>query len=176
MIARQPLPRTWLVTDERQGDRLLPAIQRLPPRAGILFRHRSLAQEARRILFGSVEALARQRGILLLVAGDAELAECWGADGWHGWGTGAGLHSSSVHNLRELRRAEADGAALLFLAPVFPTRSHPDAATLGSRGFAAIAARARRPVIALGGVTPQNAPMLMRLGAHGWGGVDAWTA
>lgn len=175
MSLRQPLPRTWLVTDERQGDRLLPAIGRLPPRSGILFRHYSLAPHERRSLFAAVQAMTEPRQCMLLLAGAPELARAWGADGWHGWGPGPGLHSASVHNLRELRRAEAQGAAFLFLSPVFPTRSHPAGKTLGPRGFADLAAKARRPVIALGGVSPRTAPGLMRLGAHGWAGVDAWT-
>jgi thiamine-phosphate pyrophosphorylase len=175
MTARQQLPRIWLVTDERQGNRLLPAVEGLPSGAGILFRHYSLALQDRRQLFDSLAALARPRNIMLLVAGEAELAEQWGADGWHGWGGGGGLHSKSVHDLRELRRAESQGAALLFVSPVFATRSHPGAPFLGPRRFAALVARARRPIIALGGVTPSNAGKLVRLGAHGWAGVDAWT-
>lgn len=176
MDLRQPLPRTWLVTDERQGDRLLPAIALLPPRSGILFRHYRLAPGARAALFASVRALAGRRGVMLLLAGRPELAERWGADGWHGWGVGPSLHSASVHDLRELRRAEAQGAAFVFVSPVFPTRSHPGAPALGLRRFAQLAARARRPVVALGGMTARNAPAAMRLGAYGWAAVDAWTA
>jgi thiamine-phosphate pyrophosphorylase len=176
MNARQPLPRIWLVTDERQGDRLIPAVQRLPEGAGILFRHYSLEPSDRRELFAQVRSMGRLRGALLLVAGQAELATSWGADGWHGWGEGGGLHSASVHNLSELRRAEADGASLVFVSPIFPTRSHPDAECLGPEGFENLARQARLPVIALGGVTPDNAPELIRLGAYGWAGADAWTA
>jgi thiamine-phosphate pyrophosphorylase len=74
-----------------------------------------------------------------------------------------------------VRRAEAEGADLLFVSPVYPTRSHPGGKTLGPRRFAQLAEQARRPVIALGGVTRANAPKLMRLGAYGWAGIDAWT-
>lgn len=174
MPSRQQLPRIWLVTDERLGDRLPDAVARLPRGAGILFRHYSLTPEPRRELFDTVCGLARPRGMMVLLAGDAALAESWGADGWHGWGTGPGLHSASVHDLREIRRAEARGAGMLFLSPAFPTRSHPGASALGARRFGALARQARRPVIALGGVTAAQAPTLLRLGAHGWAGVDAW--
>lgn len=111
---------------------------------------------------------------MVLLAGPSALATDWGADGWHGPGRGPGLHSRSVHDLGEMRRAEADGASLLFLSPVFPTRSHPGAVTLGPRRFAELTDLARRPVIALGGVTPDRARTLTRLGAHGWAAVDAW--
>lgn len=172
MSPRQSLPRIWLVTDERQGDDLLPAIGRLPDEAGILFRHYSLPAAERRALFDSVRAVSGTR--LLLLAGPARLAEAWGADGWHGWGDGEGLHSASVHDRAEMKRAEGQGAALLFLAPVYPTRSHPGAPALGVERFAALAATTTLPVIALGGVTPGNAQELLSRGAYGWAAVDAW--
>jgi thiamine-phosphate pyrophosphorylase len=174
MSPRQSLPRLWLVTDERQGDELLPAIARLPEEAGILFRHYSLAAPERRTLLAAVRAAGGDR--MLLLAGPAPLAAAWGADGWHGWGEGEGLRSAPVHDLAEIRRAEDLGADLLFLAPVHPTRSHPDAPTLGVGRFAALAAATELPVIALGGLTPANAPELLARGAYGWAAVDAWLA
>lgn len=173
MSPRQSLPRIWLVTDERQGDGLLPAVARLPREAGILFRHYSLAEAERRALFDTVRGVTSGTRPLLL-AGPARLAEAWGADGWHGWGDGEGLRSASVHDLAEIRRAEEQGADLLFLAPVYPTRSHPGAPALGVERFAALAAITKLPVIALGGVAPDNAEELRSRGAYGWAAVDAW--
>jgi thiamine-phosphate pyrophosphorylase len=175
MTSRQSLPRVWMMTDERQGAGLLGAVRNLPRGAGLVFRHYSLAEEARRALFEEVAAEARERGLRVLLAGSRVDAERWGADGWHGWGKGGGLRSASVHDLHQMRQAEAEGAALLFVSPVFATRSHPGGRTLGPRRFARLAGLARRPVIALGGVTHANAPKLLRLGAYGWAGIDAWT-
>jgi thiamine-phosphate pyrophosphorylase len=163
-----------MMTDERQGPTVVAAVRNLPRGAGLVFRHYGLAERPRRALFDEVVAEAHRRGLTVLLAGSRGDAAQWGADGWHGWGEGGGLRSASVHDLRELRRAEAQGAALLFVSPVFATRSHPGGRTLGPRRFARLAAMARRPVIALGGVTHANAPKLMRLGAYGWGGIDAW--
>lgn len=172
MSPRQSLPRIWLVTDERQGERLLDAVGRLPADAGILFRHYSLPARERRALFDAVRRASGDR--MLLLAGPAAVAEDWGADGWHGWGEGEGLHSASAHDLAEIRRAEALDAALLFLAPVHPTRSHPGAPALGIDPFAELVSATTLPVIALGGVTARNAPELLARGAYGWGAVDAW--
>lgn len=176
MAARQPLPRAWLVTDERQGDGLLPAVERLPFGSGILFRHYLLAEAERRALFMEIRAIARPRAHLLLLAGSPALSRRWGADGWHGKGRGAGLHSASVHDLSEMSAAERAGASILFVSPVYPTRSHPGGATLGASAFARLARRTDLPVIALGGVNRENAPRLMALGAYGWAAVDAWVA
>ena len=176
MPARQPLPHAWLVTDERQGDKLLPAVERLPFGSGILFRHYSLAGAERRALFLEIRKIARRRAHLLLLAGSPVRARSWGADGWHGKGRGSGLHSASVHNLAEMRAAERAGASILFVSPVYVTRSHPGAPALGPSGFAQLARRTELPVVALGGMDRERARRLMALGAYGWAAVDAWVA
>jgi thiamine-phosphate pyrophosphorylase len=172
MQRRQPLPRLWLMTDERQGEELWDALERLPRGAGIVFRHYGLPPQERRRLFARVRATARKKRLVLLAAG----APMAGADGVHGRRSRhGGLRSASAHNVTELRAAERQGAHLVFLSPVFPTRSHPDARTLGRIRFGLIAAQASIPVIALGGVDARNGASLMALGAYGWAGIDAWT-
>ena len=173
MFPRQPLPRLWLMTDERLGGGLLDAVARLPEGAGVVFRHNRLSEAARRNLFGRVRAA--HPGLLLL-AGPAELAGSWGADGSHGRGRGTGLRSAPVHDYGEIRAAERDGAALLFLSPVFATRSHPDARPLGLARFAWLARRSPLPVIALGGMNPARGRKLASFGAYGWAGIDAFSA
>ncbi|HYJ52283.1 MAG TPA: thiamine phosphate synthase [Allosphingosinicella sp.] len=172
MRPRHPLPRLWLMTDERQGDRLLDAVTRLPEGAGVVFRHYGLGDVARRGLFDAVRAA--HRGLLLL-AGPAEQARAWGADGSHGRGAGEGLRSAPVHNQGEIRAAERDGAAMVFLSPVYATRSHADAKPLGLARFAWLARRTALPVIALGGMNLERGKRLASFGAYGWAGIDAWS-
>ena len=167
MDAGLPLPRLWLMTDEGVGDRLLGGVARLPESAGIVFRHYSLDEAERRTLFDRVRAA--HPGVLLL-AGPPDLAATWGADGSHGRHQGAVTASS--HDLAEIRMAEAVGADLIFLSPVYPTRSHPDRPALGPAGFAALAAETDLPVVALGGMNEARARRLS--GAYGWAGLDAW--
>ncbi len=171
MHRRQPLPRLWLMTDERQGDDLWTAIARLPRGAGIVFRHYSLPEPERRALFERVKAAARERGLILLAGG----TERWGGDGTHGRGRRlhGGLRTAPVHNMREIRAAERSGADAVFLSPVFATRSHPGAEPLGPLCFRALARRTELPVIALGGM---NADRARKLGAYGWAAIDAWSA
>ena len=173
MRTRQPLPRLWLMTDERQSDGLLDAIARLPDGAGIVFRHYCLEEVARRDLFERVKAAAPGP---VLLAGPAGQAEAWGADGSHGRGRGTGLRSAPVHNYVEIRAAEREGAALVFLSPVYPTRSHPGAGSLGLARFAWLARRTGLPVIALGGMNAARGKRLASFGAYGWAGIDAWLA
>ena len=167
MRSGQPLPHLWLMTDERLGDGLPAAVARLPGGAGIVFRHYSLAEPERRTLFEVVKGAAPGP---VLLAGSAEQARAWGADGSHGTGTGA--TTAPAHDLAEIRAAEAAGAVLIFLSPVFPTRSHPGKPALGVDGFAALAVQTSLPVIALGGMNAARATQLR--GAYGWAGIDAW--
>lgn len=172
MPTRQALPTTWLMTDERMGERLFPAIGRLPEGSGIILRHYSLPDAERRALFDRARALAQ--GHLLLLAGPADQARAWGADGSHGRSPGEGLRSAPVHDLDEIRAAERDGADLLFLSPVFATRSHPGAPPLGLDRFAGLVRATRLPVIALGGMDAARAQETAAAGAYGWAGIDAW--
>jgi thiamine-phosphate pyrophosphorylase len=174
MRSSQPLPRLWLMTDERLGEGLMAAIARLPEGAGIVFRHYSLADEARRALFERVKAAAGEK--LLLLAGPAAQAAAWGADGSHGRGRGRGLRSAPAHSLAEIRAAERAGAAFVFLSPAFATRSHPEARPLGLARFAWLGRRTSLPVIALGGMNEARGRRLASFGAYGWAGIDAWGA
>jgi len=174
MRSSQPLPRFWLMTDERLGGGLIDAVKRLPDGVGIVFRHYRLEEVGRRALFDRVRAAAPTA--MLLLAGPANQAKAWGADGSHGPGRGAGLRSAPVHDQAQIRAAERAGAAFLFLSPVFATRSHPDARSLGLARFAWLARRTMLPVIALGGMDAARGRRLASFGAYGWGAIDAWGA
>lgn len=166
------LPRLWLMTDQRLDGGLVETVRRLPGGAGIVFRHYRLDPAARRALFDRVRAAAPTT--LLLLGGPADQARAWGADGSHGPGRGEGLRSAPVHDQAQIRAAERAGAALLFLSPVFATRSHPGARLLGLARFAWLARRTALPVIALGGMNPARGRRLASFGAYGWAAIDAW--
>lgn len=157
------------MTDERQGDGVLGAVERLPAGAGIVFRHYSLPPVERRALFERVRAAARSKDLLLVTAGPPPGA----ADGAHNR-PGPGLRTASAHNLREMKRAERRGADLIFLSPVFTTRSHAGSFPLGPHRFAWLARQTALPVIALGGMDEDRFRRLR--GAYGWAGIDAWSA
>jgi thiamine-phosphate pyrophosphorylase len=167
MGRRHPLPRLWLMTDERQGEGLWAALERLPAGSGIVFRHYRLGGEERRALFGRVRDVSRRRRLILVVAGE------WlaGADGVHNR-RGPGLRTASAHDWAELRAA-GRGADLVFLGPVHPTRSHPGCEALGAAGFDRLARQAKVPVIALGGMDWALFRGLRH--AYGWAGIDAWS-
>jgi thiamine-phosphate pyrophosphorylase len=74
----------------------------------------------------------------------------------------------SCHSLEEVREAETEGADYVVFGPVFAPRSKVTA--LEPRGIDALAEAARAvriPVLALGGITQENARDCMRAGAAG---------
>ncbi|MGC6329956.1 thiamine phosphate synthase [Rhizorhabdus sp. FW153] len=176
MTPRQPvLPHLWLMTDERLGERLFDAIDRLPRGSGVIFRHYSLPVAERRRLFDAVRRRTRRRGLVLLLAGDEHMALRWGADGAHHRQPHAPRFGTSpVHDRREIRAAERSGATALLLSPLYATRSHPGASGLGRMRFAALLRATRLPVIALGGMTARRGRHARLLGAQGWAAIDAW--
>ena len=124
-----------------------------------------------------------------MLAGGWREALLWGADGWHGRGGGRRypsprplLHSAPAHDAREICAARRGGADMIFLSPVFPTRSHKGGRTLGPLGFARLArltaevpAKANRKamLLALGGMDARRGARLRPMGSAGWGAIDA---
>ena len=168
------LPQIWLMTDERLGDGLIPAIRALPRGSGIVFRHYATGPKARRCLFRAVRREARRFGHMVLLAGPPQLARGWGADGTHGRHFGA--LTAPVHSIPEMRAAEQKGARLLFLSPIYATQSHPGARSLGRIRFLALHQQARRPVIALGGMTAARFARIKAVGIYGWAAIDGLAA
>ncbi len=174
MRSRQPLPRLWLMTDERMGEALWDALARLPRGGGVIFRHYAAAD--RRSLFARVRKIARRRGLLLVLAGTPREAAAWRADGAHGRSRHVRtvrplLRTAPAHDARELTKARAHA---VLLSPVFETRSHRGARMLGPMRFANLARLSEARVIALGGMDARRFRHLARLGAYGWAGIDAF--
>jgi len=119
---------------------------------------------------------ARPHGASVMINGDVELARALGATGVHlpsamlmaatrkpeGMLCGA-----SCHNAAELAQAALLALDYVLLAPVQPTLTHPDAATLGWAGFAELSQGRPMPIYALGGMTAADLPTAWQHGAHG---------
>ncbi len=126
-------------------------------------------------------AVGRARGTptRIVVNDRLDVALAAGADGVHLPANGlpvadvrrrypALLIGASCHNLDELRRAEQGGADFAVFGPVFQPLSKESAATpLGVQKLAEATRTVRMPVLALGGVTLENAPDCLRAGAAG---------
>ena len=172
---RGPLPARWLLSDARGDAGLEAALAKLPRGSGVVLRHYHLAEPERAARLAQLTRLARARGLVVVRSGAMAEARRRGADGAYGPAAalargGTGLRLVTVHSLREIARAGRRADALL-LSPVFATRSHPGGATLGVVRFRLLAARAKVPVIALGGI---NARAAQRLKWPRWAAIDAF--
>lgn len=167
------LPDLWLISDARNDAALDRVLRRLPRGSGFVFRHYHLDPQARRARFDKLARIARAKGHVVVLAGSARQAASWRADGSYGppRSSNRGLTLTTTHSLREIGRARHADAVLL--SPVFPTRSHPGAATLGPLRFRLLAARAQAPAIALGGMDARRA---RRLRHPKWAAIDGLAA
>lgn len=176
MPARHPCtwPRIWLMTDERMGERLWASLERLPRGAGVVFRHYATITAERREIYARVRKIARKRRLTLVVAGPP----LPGANGVHGRGArrNAGLLTRPVHSRAEAIAAARAGADLIFVSPVFATRSHPGARALGTVRLGMMLCGIDIPAIALGGMDARQFRRIAPLRLHGWAAIDAWTA
>jgi thiamine-phosphate pyrophosphorylase len=158
----QSFPDLWLLSDPRNDAALEAALKRLPRGSGFIYRHYHLADAERIARWFELLRLIRARGHVAILADSAQTASEWGADGVYGapralYPTRDLLTLATAHDLAEIGLANRARADAVLLSPVFPTRSHPGAAALGPLRFRLLAAHARMPVIALGGMTPRAA-------------------
>lgn len=166
-------PTLWLMTDERLGDALWTALDRLPRGGGVIFRHYSLSIGERRALFAQLAKVARRRGLILVRAGTTPMR---GEQGVHGRSLkqGRGFRTWPAHNLREVIAGRRAGANVILISPVLPTRSHAAQQPLGVMRAARLAQAARGKAIALGGMNASSFRRLNGAGFIGWAAIDGW--
>lgn len=179
---RRGWPRVILVTDRRRLADPVPAARALPRSAGVILRH--YGAPGRATLADRLAALCRERGLLLIVGGDAGLARRIGAAGLHLTEAEAERHArhahrrprrwrrfllvtAAAHSGAALRRAARAGADAALLGPLFPTPSHPGRPGLGPARAAALIRRSPLPVYVIGGIDRANLGRIPATGAVG---------
>jgi thiamine-phosphate pyrophosphorylase len=123
-------------------------------------------------------AVCRRHRVPLVINDDAELAGEIGADGVHLGrddlpfaaarailGPDAVIGVSCYGEPERALEAEAAGADYVAFGRFFPSRTKPRATPAPVAMLAAVRPRLRGPVVAIGGVTPENAPALIAAGA-----------
>lgn len=173
--------RVLVVTDRLQAKRPLAGIIEELVQAGarwVWLRERDLPPDARRRLAGDLLDIVRTHGARLSIGADVSLAMAISADGVHlpakvpvagardRLGPGA-LIGVSAHSLGEVAAAAAAGADYATLSPIFASASKPGYGPPLGPSVLSEAVALGMPVLALGGVTADNASSCMAAGAAG---------
>ena len=178
---RLPVPPVLVISDRRQARRPLEELAEAIFAGGcrwLSLREKDLPAGERRALLSALVVLGRRWEATVTVHEDVDAAAEAGADGVHLPSAGnpaaararfaGGLIGASAHSAREASALLSSGADYVTISPVFLTASKPGyGPALGLDGLAEIVAQVPGPVIALGGVTPANAPLCLSAGASG---------
>ena len=176
-----PVPPLLVISDRRQARRPLEEVAEAVFAGGCRWfslREKDLTPEERRVLLGELVSLGRRFGAVVTAHEDIEAVAAIGADGVHVPGGGnpdavrarlpGALIGASAHSADEAAALLRAGADYVTVSPVFMTASKPGyGPALGLEALASIAARAPGPVVALGGITPENAAQCVAAGARG---------
>ncbi len=124
-------------------------------------------------------ALCRHHGALFVVNDRADVAAAAGADGVHLGQDDlpvadarkllgpAALIGLSTHSPEEARAAEAAGADYIGFGSIFPTTSKETVVLQGIEGIRKVRESVALPIIAIGGIGPENAGKVIAAGADG---------
>ena len=177
---RKPLPALLYFTDPIRTPYPEAIAARLPKGSAIVYRGFGAPDAQGTAL--RLKAIARRRGLTLLIGADEALAARVGADGVHlperlasraarirskhpDWLITAAAHSSRA------ARARVDAVVV---SAIFPSASPSAGKPLGPLRLAQIVRLARSPVYALGGINHTTAARLLATGAVGIAGVEVF--
>ncbi|MDP3852347.1 thiamine phosphate synthase [Phenylobacterium sp.] len=179
--SRKPLPVILFFTDPDRTPDIEAAAARLPRGSAIVYR--SFGDPAAEARARGLLAIARARGLKLLIGADWDLARRIGAHGVHlperlaaharrlrrpGF-----LVTTAAHSLGAARRALAWGADAVVVSAVFPSASPSAGGPMGPVRLADLVRAAGGPVYALGGINNKTARRLLPTGVVGIAAVEA---
>jgi thiamine-phosphate pyrophosphorylase len=177
-----PAPPLLLVTDRQQARRPLPEIVGLALAAGcrwVSLREKDLPEDEQILLARSLLAMTRRHDAKLVLHGGAKLAKLAGVDGVHlpsgsdpraarahlGPGKLVGI---SIHTVPEAAALDPAFADYAIAGPAFETPSKPGyGPEIGRKGLREMAAAARVPILAIGGINAARVGEVIACGCAG---------
>lgn len=174
-----PLPALLFFTDPVRTPHPEAIAARLPASTAIVYR--AFGTPDAEAVARRLKAIARARGLKLLIGQDAALARRVGADGVH-------LPERLAHRAGALRRADprwivtsaarslraarCSQAHAVVISAIFPSNSPSAGAPLGPIRLATLVRAANRPAYGLGGVNDKTARRLLDAGLVGLAAVE----
>ena len=178
----KPLPGLLFFTDPDRTPDPVTIARGLPRGSAVVYRSFG-APEAERVAL-ALKAVAREKGLKLLIGADESLARRVGADGLHlpermagrasrlrarnpGW-----ILTAAAHNGRAMR---APGLDAVVVSAIFPSRSASAGRPMGPVQLAGLIRRdSICPVYGLGGITDKTARRMIPTGVVGLAGIDGF--
>lgn len=171
----------YVITDGSVGDELLAKVeQALVGGANIVqFRDKTTDAVRREQDARALRTLCREHNVVFIINDDVELTKIVQADGVHVGRSDAALSSAreflgkntfigvSCYNRLELaQEAAGQGADYVAFGSFFPSLTKPDAVRATPALLREARAKLATPMCAIGGITLQNAPLLLESGAN----------
>jgi thiamine-phosphate pyrophosphorylase len=177
-----PNPPLLVITDRRQARRPLADVVAHALAAGcrwVSLREKDLSDDDQVEFARALLPIARHYGARLTLHGDAALAREAGVDGVHlsaGSDPTAARHmlghdkliGVSLHSITEAETIDPASVDYAIAGPAFETPSKPGyGPEIGRKGLAEIAAAARVPILAIGGLNATRAAEVLSVGPAG---------
>ncbi len=172
--------RLYLVSDDTTPVEQVPGVLEAAIAGGVdvfQLRRKGVEPQELRPLARRCADLCRERGTLFMVDDWVELALECGADGVHlGQADmplaqarellgGERIIGRSTHTAEQVERAVAEGADYISAGPVHETPTKPGRPAVGFEHVAKAARRTQVPVVAIGGLTVEEAGLALESGA-----------
>ena len=131
-------------------------------------------------------AICKEKNIKFLIGKNLELARKLRADGVHFSDNDKlplqilnrknlpkkFIFSFACHNFLSVLKCKKLKADMVFMSPIFATKSHESAKNIGLMHFSKMLLLSKIKIFALGGVNKQNLKSLQKLGVKGFGGIE----
>jgi thiamine-phosphate diphosphorylase len=141
----------------------------------IILREKDLSYDLLLPIALKIKSIIGDSGVKLIINNNIEVAKAACADGYHTNFTSfinenlsfSGDRGVSVHSLEEAIEAEKHGANYILLGHIFKTDCKKGVPPRGLNIIKIIREHVNIPVIALGGIHPSNAHLVMEAGSNG---------
>jgi len=162
------------------GDTLIPAVAAALRGGARVIQYRDKSQDAARRTeeAAALNSLCKDHGALLIINDDVQLAADIGAAGVHlgrddaalpaarkRLGNGAIIGVSCYNQLTRAQAAAEQGADYVAFGRFFPSQTKPDALAATPELLRAARHALALPLVAIGGITPDNGGLLLDAGA-----------